>query len=200
MGSSGISVGYFVFAIVLVGILYSFIKFGDVTKKFFKKPIGRALIIAFIFYFFLTFLLNSPYAFFAPLEYFGTDDTIVIISASACAGIVYFAIMRLVREIKDKGFNLEKMFDMFTNPGEKIKKVSIVAFWLSVLAYIVLAFTIGADAGVGTFILLLIVCPICAYLSTLFLVAFGELVVNSNKIESEKNSEPVFKAEEESAK
>ena len=50
MGSSGISVGYFVFVIVLVGVLYSFIKFGDATKKFLKKPVGRALIIVFIFY------------------------------------------------------------------------------------------------------------------------------------------------------
>ena len=41
MVSSGVSVGYFVFALILIILLYSFIKFRDATKKFFKMPIGR---------------------------------------------------------------------------------------------------------------------------------------------------------------
>lgn len=53
---------------------------------------------------------------------------------------------------------------MFANPGKKIKTVSIIAFWISILVYVVLAFTVGVDAGAGVFILLLIACPICAYL------------------------------------
>lgn len=84
---------------------------------------------------------------------------------------------------------------MFTNPGKKIKTVSIIAFWISILVYVVLAFTVGVDAGAGVFILLLIACPICAYLSTLFLVAFGELVENSSKPNSEKKREHVLKEE-----
>lgn len=59
-----------------------------------------------------------------------------------------------------------------------------------------LAFTVGVDAGAGVFILLLIACPICAYLSTLFLVAFGELVENSSKPNSEKKREHTLKEEE----
>jgi uncharacterized membrane protein YhiD involved in acid resistance len=85
---------------------------------------------------------------------------------------------------------------MFTNPGKKIKTVSIIAFWISILVYVVLAFTVGVDAGAGVFILMLIACPICAYLSTLFLVAFGELVENSSKPNSEKKREHVLKEEE----
>ena len=85
---------------------------------------------------------------------------------------------------------------MFTNPGKKIKTVSIIAFWISILVYVVLAFTVGVDAGAGVFILLLIACPICAYLSTLFLVAFGELVENSSKPNSEKKREHLLKEEE----
>lgn len=93
-------------------------------------------------------------------------------------------------------YYFERAFDMFTNPGGKIKKVSIVAFWISVLACVVLAFTVGLDAGAGVFILLLIVCPICAYLSTLFFVAFGELVENSSKTNSEKKRDRTLKEEE----
>ena len=89
---------------------------------------------------------------------------------------------------------------MFTNPGKKIKTVSIIAFWISILVYIVLAFTVGVDAGAGVFILLLIACPICAYLSTLFLVAFGELVENSSKPNSGKKGEHMLKEEEEEKK
>ena len=42
----------------------------------------------------------------------------------------------------------------------------------------------------------LIVCPICAYLYTLFFVAFGELVENSSKTNSEKKRERTLKEEE----
>ena len=41
MNSSRASVGYFIFAFILIGLIYSFIRFRDATKRFFKKPIGR---------------------------------------------------------------------------------------------------------------------------------------------------------------
>ena len=85
---------------------------------------------------------------------------------------------------------------MFTNPGKKIKKVSIAVFWLAVLVYVVLAFTVGVDSGFGIFIILLVLCPLCAYLSTLFLVAFGELGENSAKTEFEKKKIQISKVTE----
>lgn len=106
MDSSGVSVGYFVFALVLVGISYSFIKFGDATKKFFKKPIGRFSIVVFFSYFVLTFILNDPGTFFAPIAHLGRDDAIITIFVSACAGISYLSIVRLTREARKKDFDL----------------------------------------------------------------------------------------------
>lgn len=106
MVSSGVSVGYFVFALILIILLYSFIKFRDATKKFFKMPIVHFSIVGFFSYFILTFLLAGPGAFFAPIAHLGRDDAITVIFVSVCAGISYLAIMRLVREAKMKNFDL----------------------------------------------------------------------------------------------
>jgi hypothetical protein len=105
MVSSGVSVGYFVFALILIILLYSFIKFRDATKKFFKMPIGRFSIVGFFSYFILTFL-TGPGTFFAPIAHLGRDDAITVIFVSVCAGISYLAIIRLVREAKKKNFDL----------------------------------------------------------------------------------------------
>ena len=110
MVSSGVSVGYFVFALILIILLYSFIKFRDATKKFFKMPIGRFSIVGAcgqgpIKAHILTFL-TGPGTFFAPIAHLGRDDAITVIFVSVCAGISYLAIIRLVREAKKKNFDL----------------------------------------------------------------------------------------------
>ena len=106
MNSSRASVGYFIFAFILIGLIYSFIRFRDATKRFFKKPIGRFSIVVFFSYFVLTFLLDGLSAFFAPIAHLGRDDTIAVVLVSVCAGISYLAIMRLIREAQKKNFDL----------------------------------------------------------------------------------------------
>lgn len=106
MDSSRASVGYFIFAFILIGLIYSFIRFRDATKRFFKKPIGRFSIVVFFSYFVLTFLLDGLSAFFAPIAHLGRDDTIAVVLVSVCAGISYLAIMRLIREAQKKNFDL----------------------------------------------------------------------------------------------
>lgn len=82
MDSSRASVGYFIFAFILIGLIYSFIRFRDATKRFFKKPIGRFSIVVFFSYFVLTFLLDGLSAFFAPIAHLGRDDTIAVVLVS----------------------------------------------------------------------------------------------------------------------
>lgn len=88
---------------------------------------------------------------------------------------------------------------MFENSGKKIKGISVAVFWVTVISSIILAFVFGWQEeyhsssyyssgrtvtvfeplyfftfGVGV--------PVASYVSTLFLVAFGELVQNAQRI------------------
>ena len=88
---------------------------------------------------------------------------------------------------------------MFENSGEKIVKVAKVLFWITVIASVILAFVLGwskeyhsyhySSGGYYSnefhpvyFFSLLIGYPLVSYISTLFIIAFGELVQNSQKI------------------
>ena len=88
---------------------------------------------------------------------------------------------------------------MFENSGEKIVKVAKVLFWITVIASVILAFVLGWSKeyhsyyfGSGGyysnefhpvyFFSLLIGYPLVSYISTLFIIAFGELVQNSRRI------------------
>lgn len=103
---------------------------------------------------------------------------------------------------------------MFKNPGEKIKIVAKVIFWITVIAAVIAAFVLGFDTyysyyGSGFdfeplyFFGLLIGYPMLAYIVTLFFVAFGDLVQNSQSIkDSAKKIEniPECKTTEETKK
>ena len=83
---------------------------------------------------------------------------------------------------------------MFKNPGEKIKIIAVVLFWITVVASVILAFVFGWSEHwsqyVGGykefepvyFFTFLIGCPVASYISTLFLVSFGVLVQNTQHI------------------
>lgn len=88
---------------------------------------------------------------------------------------------------------------MFDNVGTKIKKVSIVLFYIVSLACLVLAFVLGFDSyylfghhgvdfNAGIFFGFLVGGPVISYVSTLFLVGFGELVENSTRISTSPTS------------
>ncbi len=70
---------------------------------------------------------------------------------------------------------------MFENCGKKIRTVSIVLFWISATASIVLAFVVGKASPIS-FFAMLIGYPLLAYISTLFLVAFGDMTQNIQHI------------------
>ena len=84
---------------------------------------------------------------------------------------------------------------MFENSGEKIKKIAIVLFWITVVASVILAFVFGwseeycyyyrrdvSSFEPFYFFAFLIGGPLCSYISTLLLVAFSDLVQNSQRI------------------
>lgn len=85
---------------------------------------------------------------------------------------------------------------MFDNPGTKIKNVSIFLFWIASIACVILAFVLGFERlyhsysfisggyykthfNAGIFFGFILGGPLILYVSTLFLVGFGELVENS---------------------
>lgn len=69
---------------------------------------------------------------------------------------------------------------MFTNPGAKIKLFSMVGFWVTSIACIISAAVYASENDANLiFWLLLLIGPLASYISTLFLVGFGELVENS---------------------
>ena len=92
----------------------------------------------------------------------------------------------------------EKIVVMFENSGEKIVMVAKVLFGISIIASVILAFVLGWSkeyhysyySGSNYemvfhpeyFFTLLIGGPIVSYISTLFTIAFGELVQNSQEI------------------
>lgn len=76
---------------------------------------------------------------------------------------------------------------MFTNSGSKIRTVAIVFFWVTVVVSAILAFSLGwtrvysrygdyTEFNSAIFFGFLIGVPALSYISTLFLVAFGDLV------------------------
>lgn len=86
---------------------------------------------------------------------------------------------------------------MFENSGEKIKIIAIVLFWITVVASVILAFVFGWSEEYSYyygryerdvsfepfyFFAFLIGGPLCSYISTLLLVAFSDLVQNSQRI------------------
>lgn len=92
---------------------------------------------------------------------------------------------------------------MFDNPGKKIMQISKIVFWIDTIVSVILAFVLGfekyyyrTEFYAGIFFSLFFGVPIMAYVSTLFLVGFGELVENSKKTEAAK----VLEEAEEKAK
>ena len=75
---------------------------------------------------------------------------------------------------------------MFNNPGEKIKSYAYALFALYVVIGLFVAFVVAFELeeqeGLLAFFGILIGTAITAYISCLFLVAFGELVENSTTI------------------
>lgn len=99
---------------------------------------------------------------------------------------------------------------MFDNPGKKIMQISKIVFWIVTIVSVILAFVLGfekyyysTEFYAGIFFSLFFGVPIMAYVSTLFLVGFGELVENSKKTEAAKvleEAEEKAKEAEEKAK
>ena len=86
---------------------------------------------------------------------------------------------------------------MFNNPGTKIKKLAKTFFWIEIVA-VVVAILAMADflfeevEGLIAAVLILAVGVGVAYISALFLAAFGELVETNTKLLEEaqkKNAE-----------
>jgi hypothetical protein len=71
---------------------------------------------------------------------------------------------------------------MFDYPGEKIKTIAVILFWINVIISIFLALKAIFEAEFLYFFVFLIGDPLASYISTLFLVAFGELVENISEI------------------
>ena len=95
---------------------------------------------------------------------------------------------------------------MFENAGQKIKKIAIITFWITVVASVILAFALGwekeyhsyyyysggyytTEFNAEYFFGFLIGVPLVMYIETLFLVAFGNLVENTQTIK-EKMTAP----------
>ena len=99
---------------------------------------------------------------------------------------------------------------MFDNPGKKIMQISKIVFWIVTIVSVILAFVLGfekysysTEFYAEIFFSLFFGVPIMAYVSTLFLVGFGELVENSKKTEAAKvleEAEEKAKEAEEKAK
>ena len=99
---------------------------------------------------------------------------------------------------------------MFDNPGKKIMQISKIVFWIVTIVSVILAFVLGFEKHYYStefyaeiFFPLFFGVPTSAYVSTLFLVGFGELVENSKKTEAAKvleEAEEKAKEAEEKAK
>ena len=85
---------------------------------------------------------------------------------------------------------------MFEEPGSKIKAFANILFWITIVAVVIAAFSLGwtenysyysrsqKEFHAEIFFPILIGGGISAYLTSLFLSAFGELVENSGNISS----------------
>lgn len=102
------------------------------------------------------------------------------------------------------------MNKIFNEPGTKIKKFAVILFCVEVVASIVIAFAFGwtrqythyfgytfatTRFNLFNFIVPLLGGPACAYVSNLLLYAFGELVENSEKKNSDCCCKPECKTE-----
>lgn len=79
---------------------------------------------------------------------------------------------------------------MFDHPGSKLKTVAKILFWFNLVLCVFLAFILGIEkTSYGTYVekevhfevffYLLVLGPISAYLTSLILCGFGELIENS---------------------
>ena len=109
---------------------------------------------------------------------------------------------------------------MFTDPGKKIKNVAIASFWIVVFTSVILAFALGVERHreehydywndkyeytyetefhAAPFFGFLFGVPLCAYISALFLVGFGE-IVESSEVQRTALEQPKAKPKEASEK
>lgn len=75
---------------------------------------------------------------------------------------------------------------MFDNPGKKIKVIAKILFWLVLIASIaaiILEFRDNRHPEIKD-VVYFIIAPFAQWVTSLFLVAFGELVENSTKLAS----------------
>lgn len=84
---------------------------------------------------------------------------------------------------------LDKLFE---NPGEKIKNYAKIMFIIECIAAIISAFVASDELEeFGPFIMVLLGGFVVAYITSLFMAAFGELV--QSNIENKKINEEVLK-------
>ena len=82
---------------------------------------------------------------------------------------------------------------MFNNPGKKIKILATVMFWLEVVGSVITAIVLSAEAEDAIYLLLAPAGFASAWLLSLFVYAFGELVEKATSIDEkmDKKSAPV---------
>lgn len=76
------------------------------------------------------------------------------------------------------------MKNLFENPGAKIKGLATTFFWIEVVGIVLAVFAMGDDLFEEPILALLILVAgvAAAYISALFLAAFGELVETNTQI------------------
>ena len=84
---------------------------------------------------------------------------------------------------------------MFKNPGEKIKAIAVVVFWITVIVDVLIALVIGIAGQLLVCLGLIIVVPLFEYINTLFFIAFGELVQNSSCLVKAENENKKYLSE-----
>lgn len=84
--------------------------------------------------------------------------------------------------------------NMFENVGDKIKKVAIISFWIVTITSFILAFVFGIEEyytgwggcdyefRAGYFFGFLLGVPLVEYISTLFLIGFGDLIETNREM------------------
>jgi hypothetical protein len=71
---------------------------------------------------------------------------------------------------------------MFKNCGAKLKTLATVLFWIQVVIFTIIVIVLANMAGSGLVWLLLPVFYLIAWLSTIFIAAFGELCKDVNEL------------------
>lgn len=97
------------------------------------------------------------------------------------------------------------MNNLFQNPGKKIKSLSIILFCINCILSLFGAFVLGRVSSVShygngvivliTFLLVLIGGLLVAFVLSLFLYGFGELIENSAKSDATKRAEELQAAQ-----